>query len=45
MVKKQSNLNIASVHRLGHVAIRVDNVDRAKDFYMRLGMKLSLIHI
>ena len=40
MVKKQSNLNIEGVHRLGHVAIRVDDVARAKSFYMSLGMKL-----
>ena len=40
MVEKQSNLNIEGVHRLGHVAIRVDDVARAKDFYMSLGMKL-----
>ena len=40
MKKKQSDLNIESVHRLGHVAIRVDDVDRAKRFYMNLGMKL-----
>ena len=40
MVKNQSDLNSESVHRLGHVAIRVDDVDRAKSFYMSLGMKL-----
>ena len=40
MLKKQSDLNIKGVHRLGHVAIRVDDVDRAKDFYMSLGMQL-----
>ena len=40
MVKKQSDLNIESVHRLGHVAIRVTDVERAKIFYMNLGMKL-----
>ena len=40
MVKKQFNFNIEGVHRLGHVAIRVDDVARAKSFYMRLGMKL-----
>ncbi len=40
MVKKQFNFNIEGVHRLGHVAIRVDDVDRAKDFYMSLGMQL-----
>ncbi len=40
MTKKRSELNIESVHRLGHIAIRVDDVDRAKTFYMDLGMKL-----
>ncbi len=40
MVKKQFNLNDEGVHRLGHVAIRVDDVARAKSFYMSLGMKL-----
>jgi catechol-2,3-dioxygenase len=40
MIKKQSDLNIQSVHRLGHVAIRVEDVDRAKEFYISLGMKL-----
>tara|TARA_B100000965_G_scaffold30255_1_gene22518 strand:- start:1243 stop:1677 length:435 start_codon:yes stop_codon:yes gene_type:complete len=40
MVKKQSDFNMESVQRLGHVAIRVDDVDRAKSFYMSLGMKL-----
>ena len=40
------------VDRLGHVAIRVENVDRAVAFYTDLGMRLvwrandlSLIHI
>ena len=40
MIKKQSGLNIKSVQRLGHVAIRVEDVDRAKEFYISLGMKL-----
>ena len=40
MVKKQSELNNVCVHRLGHVAIRVDDLDRAKSFYISLGMKL-----
>ena len=40
MLEKKSDLNIESVHRLGHVAIRVDDVDRAKSFYLKLGMKL-----
>ena len=40
MLKKQSDLNIECVRRLGHVAIRVEDVDRAKSFYMSLGMKL-----
>ena len=40
MIKKQSDLNTKSVHRLGHVAIRVEDVERAKEFYIGLGMKL-----
>ena len=40
MLKSSSGLNFEKVHRLGHVAIRVDDVARAKSFYMSLGMKL-----
>ena len=40
MTKKLFELNIESVNRLGHVAIRVDDVERAKSFYLSLGMKL-----
>ena len=40
MIKKQSDLNTKNVHRLGHVAIRVEDVDRAKEFYISLGMNL-----
>ncbi len=29
-----------TVHRLGHVAIRVQDVGRAKDFYLSLGMSV-----
>ncbi len=29
-----------NVQRLGHIAIRVQNVERAKSFYLSLGMKL-----
>ena len=32
MLEKQSEFNTETVHRLGHVAIRVDDVDRAKSF-------------
>tara|TARA_B100000900_G_scaffold283498_1_gene242832 strand:+ start:387 stop:779 length:393 start_codon:yes stop_codon:yes gene_type:complete len=28
------------VHRIGHIALRVENLDRAKSFYLNLGMKL-----
>ena len=31
---------ITNVHRLGHIAIRVKDIDRAKKFYMSLGMTL-----
>ncbi len=32
--------NIINVQRLGHIAIRVEDIDRAKAFYMSLGMHL-----
>ncbi len=32
--------NKPKVQRLGHVAIRVEDVKRAKSFYMKLGMRL-----
>ena len=28
------------VQRIGHIALRVENLDRAKSFYLKLGMKL-----
>ena len=28
------------VQRIGHIALRVENLDRAKSFYMKLGMQL-----
>ena len=31
---------ITNVQRLGHIAIRVKDIDRAKTFYMKLGMTL-----
>ncbi len=37
VLKKNNNV---TVKRLGHVAIRVKDVDRAKSFYLSLGMKL-----
>ncbi len=37
---KALKTNAITVERLGHVAIRVDNVERAKTFYLSLGMKL-----
>ena len=40
MLKNQPEKNIESVCRLGHVAIRVNDVERAKSFYLSLGMKL-----
>ena len=32
--------SIANVKRLGHIAIRVKDVERAKSFYLALGMQL-----
>ena len=32
--------SIINVQRLGHIAIRVKDIDRAKSFYMSLGMNL-----
>ncbi len=32
--------NSANVKRLGHIAIRVKDIDRAKAFYIQLGMRL-----
>ncbi len=39
----EQNLENSSINvqRLGHVAIRVKDVDRAKQFYLNLGMKLT----
>ena len=39
MTTKNSKSNITNVQRLGHVAIRVQDVQRAKSFYINLGMK------
>ncbi len=40
MFNKALAKKIINVKRLGHVAIRVEDVGRAKSFYMSLGMKL-----
>ncbi len=42
MVEKIFNLErkMINVKRLGHVAVRVEDIDRAKSFYLGLGMKL-----
>ncbi|MBL6798657.1 MAG: VOC family protein [Synechococcus sp. BS307-5m-G39] len=32
---------IDTAHRLGHVALRVEDMDRAKAFYLQLGLQLS----
>ena len=34
------NKKVANVQRLGHIAIRVVDVERAKSFYLSLGMRL-----
>ena len=40
MEPKNLDNRFSTVTRLGHVAIRVKDVDRAKSFYLSLGMKL-----
>ena len=40
MISNAFKKKFTNVQRLGHIAIRVKNVERAKSFYMSLGMKL-----
>ena len=40
MTPKKIIKKLVNVQRLGHVAVRVKDVDRAKAFYLGLGMKL-----
>ncbi len=40
MIVKTIKNNLLDVQRLGHIAIRVKDVERAKSFYLSLGMKL-----
>ncbi len=40
MVGKALSKSIPTVQRLGHIAIRVQDIERAKSFYMSLGMRL-----
>ena len=40
MLKKTLGNTTINVRRLGHVAVRVKDVNRAKSFYISLGMKL-----
>ncbi len=40
MMQKTFHSNLVKVKRLGHVAIRVKDIDRAKHFYQSLGMNL-----
>tara|TARA_Y100001968_G_scaffold88714_1_gene79781 strand:+ start:598 stop:1002 length:405 start_codon:yes stop_codon:yes gene_type:complete len=40
MVQNSLKKRVINVSRLGHIAIRVKDVDRAKSFYLNLGMKL-----
>ena len=40
MVREFSQHNRINVQRLGHIAIRVKDIERAKSFYMGLGMNL-----
>jgi catechol 2,3-dioxygenase-like lactoylglutathione lyase family enzyme len=43
MPKMESELDqsMSASHRLGHVALRVQDMDRAKAFYMALGLRLT----
>tara|TARA_Y100001968_G_scaffold67200_1_gene58040 strand:+ start:17988 stop:18404 length:417 start_codon:yes stop_codon:yes gene_type:complete len=40
MDQNKDEKKLIHVERLGHIAIRVNDVDRAKSFYINLGMKL-----
>ena len=40
MISKNSRDNKINVQSLGHIAIRVQDVERAKSFYISVGMKL-----
>ena len=40
MVQKSLSKRVPHVQKLGHVAIRVKDVERAKSFYLSLGMRL-----
>ena len=40
MVNADFKKDSMKVERLGHIAIRVQDVDRAKSFYLNLGMRL-----
>ena len=40
MVERLLESQLANVTRLGHLAIRVQDIERAKNFYIRLGLKL-----
>ena len=40
MISNTSKTKSINVQRLGHIAIRVKDVERAKSFYISLGMKL-----
>ena len=40
MVENFNTKQVVNVQRLGHIAIRVKDVERAKSFYLKLGMSL-----
>ena len=40
MVERTLKKKVVNVKRLGHVAVRVKDISRAKSFYMSLGMKV-----
>ncbi len=40
MSNRSPDSQLANVKRLGHTAIRVQDIDRAKSFYLSLGMRM-----
>jgi len=40
MLPNRLTSSLANVQRIGHIAIRVEDIERAKSFYLSLGMEL-----